>query len=171
MSVRTRLLAGFAGIFVPLTLLCILAISAVGVTNTNTTRLYSDRLEPSIALGQVIVNLDQMRQLGRPDPQFYEQGEFVVIFSRSSTPENAELPSSSARSSPSLSTSPRQKRSRSGTRHFYPTSQSAVMKRKKQKRERQRGKNSRRRKVSAWQSLLTGDWPYKFCLRHLSRRF
>jgi len=77
--------------------------------------------------------IDQMRQLGRPDPQFYEQGEFVVIFSRSSAPENGELASSSAKSSPSLSTSPRQKRSQPGTRHFYPTSQGAVMKRKKQK--------------------------------------
>src|SRR5579871_3124055 len=63
MSVRTRLLAGFAGIFAPLALLCALAISAIGATNTNTTRLYTDRLQPSIALGQVIVNLDQMRQL------------------------------------------------------------------------------------------------------------
>ncbi len=76
--------------------------------------------------------IDQMRQLGRPDPQFREQGEFVVIFSRSSTTENDERASASAKSSPSLSTQPRQKRSRP-TRHFYPTSQGASMKRKKQK--------------------------------------
>lgn len=77
--------------------------------------------------------IDQMRQLGRPDPQFYEQGEFVVIFSRSSIAES-DVPSSvSARLSSSVSTSPRQKRSRPGTRHFYPAGQDDVMKRKKQK--------------------------------------
>ena len=75
--------------------------------------------------------IDQMRQLGRPDPQFYEQGEFLVIFSRSSASENDEHASSSAKSSPS--TPLPQKRSRSGTRHFYPTSQGAIMRRKKQK--------------------------------------
>lgn len=77
--------------------------------------------------------IDQMRQLGRPDPQFYEQGEFVVIFSRSLTPENDEHPSVSAKVSSSLSTSPRQKRPRPGKRHFYPTGQIAAMKRKQQK--------------------------------------
>lgn len=77
--------------------------------------------------------IDQMRQLGRPDPQFYEQGEFVVIFSRSLTPENDERTSASAKSSSPLSTPSRQKRPRPGTRHFYPDGQMAAMKRKKQK--------------------------------------
>lgn len=63
MSLRTKLLAGFAGVFLPLALLCAIAISAVGITNANTTRLYTDRLQPSIALGQTVENLDQMRQL------------------------------------------------------------------------------------------------------------
>ena len=77
--------------------------------------------------------IDQMRQLGRPDPQFHEQGEFVVIFSRSSTSENDEADSSAAKSSPPLSTPLRQKRSRPATRHFYPASRVDAMRRKKQK--------------------------------------
>lgn len=76
--------------------------------------------------------IDQMRQLGRPDPQFRDQGEFVVIFFRSSSSENDERASAPAKSSPSLSTPLRQKRSRP-TRHFYPASQGASIKRKKQK--------------------------------------
>ena len=39
--------------------------------------------------------IDQMRELGRSDPQFQEQGgEFVVTFSRSATPEDKETDSS-----------------------------------------------------------------------------
>ena len=77
--------------------------------------------------------IDQMRQLGRPDPQFSERGEFVVIFSRTSTSENGEQDSTSAKSSSSLSTSQRQKKSQPGTRRFYPAGKVDAIRHKKQR--------------------------------------
>ncbi len=63
MRLRTKLLAGFAGIFLPVAVLCVGAISSLQATDANTTKLYHDRLAPTIGLSQVAENLDQMRQL------------------------------------------------------------------------------------------------------------
>ncbi|HVC80511.1 MAG TPA: methyl-accepting chemotaxis protein [Chloroflexota bacterium] len=63
MKLRSKMLAGNAGIFLPVVVLCLVAIAALRANNSNSTVLYRERLAPTIALAQVSENLDQMRQL------------------------------------------------------------------------------------------------------------
>ena len=63
MSIRTKLFAGLAGVFLPLALLCSLAIVQLGATDARMSTLYRDRLAPTIGLSQLVENLDQMRQI------------------------------------------------------------------------------------------------------------
>ncbi|HVA88983.1 MAG TPA: methyl-accepting chemotaxis protein [Chloroflexota bacterium] len=63
MKLRSKMLAGNAGIFLPVVVLCLVAIAALRANNSNSKILYRERLAPTIALAQVSENLDQMRQL------------------------------------------------------------------------------------------------------------
>ncbi len=63
MTIRTKLLAGFAGVFLPIALLCVVAITQLGASNGRLRTLYQARLVPTVQLSQIVDNLDQMRQI------------------------------------------------------------------------------------------------------------
>jgi len=63
LSVRARLIAGFAGVFLPLGALGLLALLTLGAANAHTHELYQQRLVAIVTLGQTVNNLDQMRQM------------------------------------------------------------------------------------------------------------
>ncbi len=63
MTIRTKLLAGFAGVFLPIALLCVVAIDQLGASNGRLRTLYQARLVPTVQLSQIVDNLDQMRQI------------------------------------------------------------------------------------------------------------
>ncbi len=63
MTIRTKLLAGFAGVFLPIALLCVVAITQLGASNERLRTLYQARLVPTVQLSQIVNNLDQMRQI------------------------------------------------------------------------------------------------------------
>jgi len=63
LGVRTLLIAGYTGIFLPLGALGLFALMTLGSANAHTHKLYQHRLVAIITLGQTVENLDQMRQM------------------------------------------------------------------------------------------------------------
>ena len=63
LGVRTLLIAGYTGIFLPLGALGLFALMTLGAANAHTHEIYQHRLVAIITLGQTVENLDQMRQM------------------------------------------------------------------------------------------------------------
>lgn len=63
MSVRATLIAGFAGVFLPIGVLSVIALTTLSAANTHTHELYQNRLVAAVTLSQTVENLDQMRQM------------------------------------------------------------------------------------------------------------
>jgi predicted HTH transcriptional regulator len=64
--------------------------------------------------------IDQMRELGRPDPQFEERGEFIVTFLRSSLSEGSGKEVLQKKTTPSAEASPtRKKRQKLAMRYVH----------------------------------------------------
>jgi diguanylate cyclase (GGDEF)-like protein/putative nucleotidyltransferase with HDIG domain len=74
MSVRTRLIAGFAGVFLPIGLLSLLALVTLSTSTDNAHALYQQRLLAAVNLGQVAENLDQMREMVAQDVLATDKG-------------------------------------------------------------------------------------------------
>lgn len=75
--------------------------------------------------------IDQMRELGRPDPQFQEQGgEFVVTFSRSAMYEDSET--NSSRTATTLPPAGK-KKPRTSSEHENPANEADFLRKKRQR--------------------------------------